>query len=267
MQMSLVNSILKSLSTFYINAIAIKKRLIFKSIYFYPVMLEQLKQELQKLADKEKAKILQSFFKTGKGEYGEEDVFLGIDVPMQRKIAKKYPVLSLFKIQDLLKSKIHEHRFIALLILIDKYKKTNKKEDIFGFYLKNIKYINNWDLVDLSAPNIIGDFLFEKDKKVLYELANSKNLWEKRIAIISTFNFIKKGEFQDALAVSEILINDSHDLIHKAVGWMLREIGKRDSGILENFLNFRYKKMPRTMLRYAVEKFPEEKRKKYLKEK
>ena len=227
---------------------------------------KKLTNELETLANKEPAENFQGFFKTEKGEYGEGDVFLGISVPMQRKIAKKYFSLSLSKIQELLKSKIHEHRLIALLILIEKYAKGNEgdKENIFGFYLKNTKYINNWDLVDLSASNIVGDFLKDKDKKVLYDLANSKNLWEKRISIISTFPFIKDKDFGDALAISEILMNDSHDLIHKAVGWVLREIGNEDLKVEENFLKFHYKKMPRTMLRYAIEKFEEGKRKKYL---
>ena len=229
-------------------------------------MLNKLKKELDFLADKEKAEILQRFFKTQKGEYGEGDIFIGVTVPVQRKMAKKYSNLSIPKIQELIKSKIHEHRLIALFILIDKYKKANEheKENIFNLYLKNTKHINNWDLVDSSAHYIIGDFLFEKDKKVLYELANSKNLWEKRIAIISTFHFIKKEEFEDALAISEILLEDKHDLIHKAVGWMLREIRNRDLETQEKFLKFHYKKMPRTMLRYAIEKFEEEKRKSYL---
>lgn len=230
-------------------------------------MLHNLIKELQEKANSEQAKILQRFFKTGKGEYGEGDVFLGVKVPEQRKIAKKYCGLSLCKIQELLESKIHEYRLIAVIILGGKYKKANEreKENIFNFYLNNTKNINNWDLVDLSAPYIVGDFLFNKDKKVLYKLVQSENLWEKRIAIISTFAFIRKEEFEDCLAISELLLNDEHDLIHKAVGWMLREIGKRDLEVEEEFLKQHYKDMPRTMLRYAIEKFEEEKRKSYLK--
>lgn len=230
-------------------------------------MLNQLIKELESLADKEKAEIYRGFFKTGKGEYAEGDIFIGVTVPVQRKVSKKYYNISIPKIQELIKSKIHEHRLVALLILVEKYKKSNEedKENLFAFYLKNTKYINNWDLVDLSAPNIIGDFLFEGDKKVLYELAHSKNLWEKRIAIVATFDFIRKNEFQDTLTISEILLNDSHDLINKAVGWMLREVGKKDQEKLEKFLKFHYKKMPRTTLRYAIEKFEEERRKSYLK--
>ena len=229
-------------------------------------MLDSLIKDLENSKNPEKAKIFQRFFKTGKGDYGEGDIFLGLNVPLQRSIAKKYLDLSLPKIQELLKSRIHEHRLVALIILINKYKKSSEreKENIFGFYLKNTKNINNWDLVDISCPNIIGDFLSEKDKKTLYGLVSSENLWEKRIAIISCFAFIKKNEFGDALTISELLMKDKHDLIHKAVGWMLREIGKRDKKVLEDFLKFHYKNMPRTMLRYAIEKFPEEKRKKYL---
>jgi len=229
-------------------------------------MLNNLKKEIEKAGSPGQAEILQRFFKTGKGEYGEGDVFLGIKVPVQRSIAKKYYGLSLLKIKELLKSKIHEHRLVGLLILDGKYKKAGaeEKENIFNFYLQNLKNVNNWDLVDLSAPNIVGNFLFKRDKKILYKLARSENLWERRIAIISTFTFIREEEFGDALAISELLLNDKHDLIHKAVGWMLREVGKKDLEILESFLKQHYKKMPRTMLRYAIEKFEEGKRKSYL---
>jgi len=229
-------------------------------------MLESLKKELQELADEKQAKILQRFFKTGKGQYGEGDIFLGIKVPVQREVAKKYSGLSLPKIQELLKSKIHEHRLTSLIILSDKYKEAGDedKANIFDFYLKNTKNINNWDLVDVTAPNIVGHFLFDKKKNILYDLARSDDLWKRRIAIVSTFNFIRQQEFQDALALSEILLNDKHDLIHKAVGWMLREVGKKDEAVLEEFLKQHYKDMPRTMLRYSIEKFDEDKRKKYL---
>jgi len=228
------------------------------------VSLNQLKKELKNLRNKEKAKILQGFFKTQKGEYGEGDIFLGIVVPEQRKIAKKYKELSLNELQELIYSNIHEYRLISLLILMNKYNKEGNKKQIFDFYLKNIRNINNWDLVDLSAPNLIGNYLFKRNKSVLYRLAKSDNLWEKRIAIISTFNFIRNNEFDDALKISEILLNDKHDLIHKAVGWMLREIGKRNLKIEEEFLDRHYKQMPRTMLRYAIEKFEEKKRQYYL---
>lgn len=230
-------------------------------------MLNSLIKELEGLKNPEQAKNLQRFFKTGKGQYGEGDIFLGIKLPVQREIAKKYKDLNLTKIGELLKSKIHEHRLVALMILIQKYKKSSEKgkEEIFHFYLNNTKFINNWDLVDLSSHSIVGNFLLNKDKKILYTLANSENLWERRIAVISTFSFIKNNDFADSLALAEILLKDKHDLIFKAVGWMLREIGKKDEKVLEDFLKFHYKKMPRTMLRYAIEKLGEGKRKKYLK--
>ncbi len=225
-----------------------------------------LKQELQSLKNPEKAKVYLRFFKTGKGEYGEGDTFLGIIVPEQRKIAKKYINLSLEELQELLSTNIHEYRACSLFILIDKYRKSDEteKKKIFDFYLKNTTNINNWDLVDISAPHIIGNYLLNKDRKILYKLANSKNLWEKRISIISTHTFIKNNEFEDTLKISEILLNDNHDLIHKAVGWMLREIGKRDQKTEETFLEKYHKTMPRTMLRYSIEKFDETKRKYYL---
>jgi len=229
-------------------------------------MLSDLVADLQKLENPQKAKILSRFFKTGKGEYGEGDIFLGITVPQTRSIAKKYTNLNLKDLEKLLSSKIHEHRLIALLILIENYRKDSieHKNSIFNFYLKNTKFINNWDLVDLSAPNIVGNFLLDKDKSILYNLAKSSNLWEKRIAIISTFAFIRLYKFKHTLKISEVLMNDNHDLIHKAVGWMLREVGKRNKEVEEKFLNQHYMKMPRTMLRYAIEKFDNNKRKKYL---
>ncbi len=229
-------------------------------------MLNQIKSDLSQLSNPEKAKKLSRFFKTGKGQYGEGDIFLGIPVPEQRKVAKKYFDLPLNDLQELLRSEIHEHRLTALLILLAKYKKTDKsgKCEIFKFYLKNTDNINNWDLVDLTAPKIVGDYLFDKDKSGLFKLAKSNNLWERRIAILSTFGFIRKNDFKDALSISELLLHDKHDLIHKAVGWMLREIGKRDQVIEEQFLNKYYLQMPRTMLRYAIEKFDEKKRKFYL---
>ncbi len=231
-------------------------------------MLLNLKAELKSLQNKKQAEILQRFFKTGKGEYGEGDIFFGIKVPVQRSVAKKYD-LKLNEIQELLNSKIHEERLVSLLVLINKYNKTKDmktKKEIFYFYLNNTTKINNWDLVDLSSPNIVGDFLLKNysKKEILYKLAKSKNLWEKRISIVSTYAFIRENKFEDTLAISQNLLGDSHDLIHKAVGWMLREIGKRDEKVLENFLKKHYKNMPRTMLRYSIEKFPEEKRKRYL---
>ena len=229
-------------------------------------MLTSLQQHLHQLADAEKAKIYAKFFKTGKGEYGEGDVFLGIVVPEQRKVAKKYPDLSLSELQQLFSSQIHEYRLTALFILIHQFKKAKdaQKKEFFNFYLHNTKNINNWDLVDSSAPHIVGDYLLGKDKSVLYKLATSTNLWERRIAILSTQAFIRKGKFEDTLRISEILLNDKHDLLHKAVGWMLREIGNRNQEAEEKFLRKHCKSMPRTMLRYAIEKFEEKKKKSYL---
>jgi len=221
-------------------------------------------EELQKHANPEKARILQGFFKTGRGEYGEGDVFLGITVPQSREIAKQFAHIELNEVKKHLQSKIHEERLIALLILVEKYKKSDDKKEIADFYLSNTKHINNWDLVDLSADRILGGYLFDKDKKMLFELAESANLWKRRIAIVSTFNFIKQGRFDETLRIAELLIKDKHDLIHKACGWMLREVGKRDEKVLKDFLKKNYKHMPRTMLRYAIERFPEEERKKYL---
>lgn len=225
--------------------------------------LENLRTDLQLLANPEKAKLLQRFFKTGKGEYGEGDIFLGVMVPEQRKVAKKYSHIGLDEIQNLLQSKIHEHRLTAIFILILKYK--TKRKEIVDFYLDNLQVINNWDLVDLSAPKILGDYLSDKDRNILFQLARSNNLWEKRIAMLATAAFIRNNDFEDALNLSELLLNDSHDLIHKAVGWMLREIGKRDQKVEEKFLRKHYKTMPRTMLRYAIEKFDKDKREFYLK--
>ena len=228
--------------------------------------LAKLKKEIREKSSKEKSKIYAKFFKTGKGEYGEGDIFLGLTVPEQRILAGKYTNLVLDDVKKLLESKYHEHRLMGLFILVYKYEKSNEKEKagIKDFYLENKHRGNNWDLVDCIADKILGKHLIDKDKKVLYELAKSESIWDRRIAIISTFEFIKNGKFEDTLKISKILLKDEHDLIHKAVGWMLREIGKRDLETLEKFLKRHYKKMPRTMLRYAIEKFPEIKRKKYL---
>lgn len=230
-------------------------------------MFAALIREIQEHKNLEKAKMLQRFFKTGPGEYGEGDKFLGISVPTSRTIAKKYSGLSLPHIQKLLSSVVHEYRLIGLLILVDKFKKAGEKGkgDLFNFYVNNTKWVNNWDLVDLTAHNIVGAFLEDKKRDKLYSLAQSRHLWERRIAMIACYWFIKKEDYKDALRIAEMLINDSHDLIHKAVGWMLREIGNRNRSVEETFLQKHYTKMPRTMLRYAIEKFPEPLRKKYLK--
>jgi len=229
--------------------------------------LTQLITELENLGDPEKKKNLQRYFKTGRGEYGEGDIFLGIYVGDQRKIARKYRHLSLIKVEELLQSKIHEHRLVALLILVEQFSKGDegKRKEIVELYLKNTQWINNWDLVDLSAHKILGEYYWDKPKNVLYELAESENLWEKRISIISTFTFIHKESYEESLKIAEMLVNDDHDLIHKGVGWMLREIGKRDQAKEEEFLMKHYKTMPRTMLRYSIEKFDKEKKLFYMK--
>ncbi len=229
-------------------------------------MIKNIKEEFKKLSNAEQAKHLQNYFKTGKGEYGEGDIFLGIRVPILRKIAKKYSALSISDATEFLKSPFHEERLFALIVLVELFRKKDKenKEKIVELYLSHTKYINNWDLVDISAPRIVGAYLFTRDKKPIYLLTRSENLWERRIAIMSTLYFIGNNEFSDTLKIAEILLKDKEDLIHKAVGWMLREVGKKDSEVEEEFLRKHYKEMPRTMLRYAIEKFPEEKRKNYL---
>ena len=229
--------------------------------------LTEIKKEIKKSANPQKAELLQRFFKTGPGEYGEGDIFLGIMVPVQRSIAKKFKQLPLKDLKELLYSDKHEERLISLLILVEQFRKGDDqlKEEIFTFYHLHRKRINNWDLVDLTAHIISGSYLMDKDKTILYKLADSKNIWDRRIAVLSTFHFIKNNVFNDALCIAEKLLIDKHDLIQKAVGWMLREIGKRDINTEEGFLEKHYKKMPRTMLRYAIEKFPEKKRLAYLK--
>ncbi len=225
-----------------------------------------LVKELEKLKDPQRAENSQWYCKTGKGEYGEEDVFLGVSLPLQRQTARKYKDLALSDLQQLLDSKIHEHRQVALIILVAQFKKASEetKKRMVNFYLKNTKRINNWDLVDGSTPHILGEWLLGKDRSILYKLAKSDNLWERRISIMVTFAFIKNNQFEDTFKIAEILLSDKHDLIHKAVGWMLREVGKRDLAAEEKFLQKHYQQMPRTMLRYAIEKFPEKKRKFYL---
>ncbi len=220
-------------------------------------MVDKILKELKSKKNKEQAENLSRFFKTGKGQYGEGDIFWGIKVPVQREVVKKFKEASLKDIQELLNSKVHEHRLTGLLILVEKYKKAENKREIYDFYLKNTKNVNNWDLVDLTAPNIVGSFLLEnkKERKILYSLVKSKNLWERRIAILSTFTLLREKDFKDALKISEMLLKDEHDLIHKAVGWMLRELGKRDKDVEIEFLEKYCKVMPRTMLRYSLEKF------------
>ena len=225
-------------------------------------MIDKILKELKSKKNPVQAAHLSGFFKTGKGQYGEGDIFWGLKVPVTREIVKKFKEASLEDIQELLNSKVHEHRLTGLLILVEKYKKGENKKEIYNFYLKNTKNINNWDLVDLTAPNIVGKFILEnkKERKILYSLVKSKNLWERRISILSTFTLLRDKEYEDVLNVSEMLLDDKHDLIHKAVGWMLRELGKRDKKVEVEFLEKYYKIMPRTMLRYSLEKFsPKEK--------
>ena len=229
--------------------------------------LKSLQNSLRQISDPKIAEHSERFFKTGKGEYGEGDIFLGIRVPVLRQQVKKYRDIKISDVKKLIQSKYHEERLCALLLLVDKFSKgtDQEKENIFNFYIKSTQYINNWDLVDCSAHLIAGAFLENRDKEILYKLAKSANLWERRIAVITTFYMIKKNRFTDTLKICEILLDDKEDLIHKATGWMLREIGKRDVVQEKRFLNKYYRKMPRTMLRYAIEKFPEEERQKYLK--
>jgi 3-methyladenine DNA glycosylase AlkD len=229
---------------------------------------ENLKSELRALADPQKAKLLSRFFKTGPGEYGEGDRFLGVMVPNTRKIAKAHLKASHRDVSKLLASPYHEERLAALLIMVEQYRRGDEtvKKEIFDLYLASASRINNWDLVDLSALHIVGAFLDTRDRSCLKKLARSKNLWERRIAILSTFYFIRKGESKDALLMAEILLNDAHDLIHKAVGWMLREVGNRCSLSEEcEFLDQHGARMPRTMLRYAIERFSPALKEKYLK--
>jgi 3-methyladenine DNA glycosylase AlkD len=235
-------------------------------------MIQKIILELEKLGSIERAKHSLRFFKTGVGQYGEGDIFYGASVPEMRIISKKYSSINLPDVSLLLKNKYHECRLVALLILVEKFEKTKlieEKKRIYEIYLSNTKYINNWDLVDLSAHKIVGAYLYEvlelKDTKTLYSLAQSNLLWDRRISIISTFYFIRKEEFSDTLKISKILINDKEDLMHKAVGWMLREVGKKNQNIEEEFLKENYNIMPRTMLRYAIERFDENKKKYYMK--
>jgi 3-methyladenine DNA glycosylase AlkD len=228
--------------------------------------IKDIRKKLQQLGSEAKTKVLQRFFKTGPGEYGEGDVFIGVRVPELRKLVKEYPDITIKEVMQLLRSSIHEERLFALLILVSKYSKGNEtvKKRIYELYLQNTKFINSWDLVDGSAQHIVGAFLMDKSKEPVYRLAKSNSLWERRIAILSTFHFIKHDNYSETLKISKILLTDDQDLIHKAVGWMLREIGKRHILTEEIFLKKYYKRMPRTMLRYAIEKFPESKRQKYL---
>jgi len=226
-----------------------------------------IKKRLKKYSSKEKAAVLRRFFKTGPGEYAEGDIFIGVVVPDTRKVVKEFKDIPIEEVEKLLRSPVHEERLAALLILVLKFKSAQEetRKKIYRLYLKNARFINNWDLVDLTAHHIIGGFLKGKDKDVLYNLAVSKNLWKRRMSIIATFHDIRENSFTETLNIADMLLGDKEDLIHKAVGWMLREVGKRNTAVLESFLNKRRGILPRTTLRYAIERFPESKRKAYLK--
>lgn len=228
---------------------------------------DQILKELFELADPERASHSQRFFKTSKGEYGAGDVFLGIRVPQIRGVAKRYKAATRQDILDLLRSKYHEVRLAALILLVNLFARANDSErkQIYEAYLANMAYINNWDLVDSSALQIVGHYLFDKDRSHLETLAKSEDLWERRVAIIASYYFIRQYEFEDTLKLSEMLLHDEEDLIHKAVGWMLREVGNKSRQTEESFLSEHYHTMPRTMLRYAIEKFPVERCQAYLK--
>lgn len=228
---------------------------------------ENWKKELEMLANQEKAKILSGFFKTGKGQYGEGDIFIGITVPQNREVAKKYCDAPLDEIKELLYSPIHEFRFSALATLVLQYKKCKEEEKrkvLVDFYLANTSHVNNWDLVDLSCPYILGEYLLNRSHEILFKLSESTNLWEQRIAIVTTLTFIRNGSFDTTLSLSEKYLTHKHDLIHKATGWMLREIGKKDTTVLKRFLDRHAAHMPRTALRYSIEKLPLNERNYYM---
>ncbi len=228
---------------------------------------QKIRKMLRDLADPQIAEHSQRYFKTGPGQYGEGDRFLGIRVPVLREQAKKFKDTPLAEVRHLLASEYHEERLCALLLLVQKFSQGDRADQkaVYELYLQNTRYINNWDLVDLSAYLIVGPYLADRDKRPIYSLTRSPSLWERRIAIISTFHFIKQNQFADSLIIAENLLMDPEDLIHKAVGWMLREIGKRNPAAQKGFLNRHCQRMPRTMLRYAIEKLPEKERLKYLK--
>ncbi len=233
------------------------------------MQIELIHNELNKYANKEYAAHHQVFFKTGPGQYGQGDIFMGVRVPMVRKVAKKFKDIDPDTLERLLRSEIHEERMVALVVMVNRFslKSSDNKtrEAVYNLYIANRGRINNWDLVDISAPHIVGSFLFKKDKDILYKLSQSDVLWDRRISIMATFYFIRQNKFHHTLKIAKTLLNDREDLIHKAVGWMLREVGKRDIHAEEAFLKKEFKKMPRTMLRYAIEKFPRDLRQYYLK--
>lgn len=231
-------------------------------------MLQQLLDEIDSLKNPEKSKILQGFFKTWPWQYGEWDIFLWISVPELKSVAKKYLKLSFWDLDILLKSKIHDHRYLGLAIIRLRFEKSQdekEKEELFQFSLSHISSINNWDLVDTFIPYVWWEYFFKRNRELLYTLVYSKNLWERRTAIMTTFYFLRQKDFTDTLKISQILLHDTHDLIHKATGWMLREMWKREIQPLYNFLDMYHKNMPRTMLRYSIEKLDNEKRFHYMK--
>lgn len=227
---------------------------------------ESARSKLKSLASPTAARSAARFFKTGPGQYGEGDTFIGITVPMLRTVARQFRALPPDEIEALLNSPVHEERHLALLILVLQVARCDdaQRKAAFDFYLRNTRFVNNWDLVDCSAPPVVGGFLLDKPKKPLVKLAKSASLWERRIAVVSTQHFIRHGRFDDTLAISRMLLEDDEDLIHKAAGWMLREVGKKDQAVLEGFLERHGTVMPRTMLRYAIERFPPDRRRAYL---
>ena len=227
----------------------------------------KIENELKSMGNKEIATHSQRFFKTGSGQYGEGDIFIGIRVPVIRQLVSHHHKTELSELIKLLRSPLHEVRLFALLALVKKYERASPPEQlqIYKIYISNTKYINNWDLVDSSAPQIVGGHLFNRNRDLLYKFTDSKILWQRRIAVLATFYFIRHGDFADTLAIAEALLDDKEDLIHKAVGWMLREIGKRNQSVAEKFLNQYHTRMPRTMLRYAIERYTPQKRKMYMK--
>jgi 3-methyladenine DNA glycosylase AlkD len=231
------------------------------------MIVQEIKSRMKKLGSKERAAISRKYFKTGPGEYAEGDVFLGLRAPVLRRLSEEYEGLTLGQVQKLLKSGVHEERLLALLVLVRKFARAGEatRKRIFALYMKNTRYVNNWDLVDTSAEQIVGAYLHDKSRKPIHVLARSRDLWERRISIVSTFYYIKRGSFSETLEIASLLLDDEEDLIEKAVGWMLREVGKRDLASEERFLKKYYKRMPRTMLRYSIERFPEAKRLRYLK--
>jgi 3-methyladenine DNA glycosylase AlkD len=231
------------------------------------MIAKEVVNALKLVATEERRKVNEWFFKTGKGEYGYGDIFLGVTAPELRRIAKKFSQeISLQELTELIRSPIHEVRLCALIILVNKYNK-EEPDRIYHYYLKHLNSVNNWDLVDTSAPHIVGDYLYNNPEKskILLEFSHSENIWVRRISIVSTFTFIRNNEFNKTLEIAKLLLNDEHDLIHKAVGWMLREIYKRDERLIKRFLRQNYAQIPRTTLRYAIERMDKEERLLYLK--